>query len=264
MMLQKFMADGPPILMYHSLSREKNANRYTITVDDFISHLSYLQSNQYKTPYNVVFSTNNGTPEKKQALVTFDDGNESDYHLAFNLLIKFHIKAIFFITTDFIGKPGYMSKNQIQELSRNGFSLQSHGKTHNFLTELSTIDLATEARNSKEILEDIVGRSVTNISFPGGRYNRNVLKIIREFGYTEAFTSVPFQYFKSNSLQIFGRIAMKYNSANILNIEHVLSASTTNKYLMRGAYLTKKVLKVVIGERLYHRLWAQYIGKNNG
>ena len=64
---------------------------------------------------------------RKDVELTFDDSNESDYTIALPLLKARRLVARFFVVADRIGKAGYLSKGQIQELCAEGMTIGSHG-----------------------------------------------------------------------------------------------------------------------------------------
>lgn len=73
---------------------------------------------------------NNFSTNKKIAL-TFDDGFASTYDLALNYLIPNKIPFTIFVTTTFLGKDGYISEDQLKELSRESLcTIGLHGNQH--------------------------------------------------------------------------------------------------------------------------------------
>ncbi len=251
----------PLILMFHEISNNKVRSRYTITKNDFINFISFVNDNKILMPSIDELGEKYIEEQKNSIIITFDDGYESDYNIVFNLLKDRGLKTTFFITTNFIGKAGYVSKTQIREMHKYGFSVQSHAKSHNFLTKIPSIDLFNELVDSKHELEDIIGSHITSISYPGGRYNSNVLQATKDAGYKNAFTSVPYQCSRFKTLYIFGRLAVKYNIEYALNIKHLLSTHPANRMLTKAAYIVRKIFKETVGEEVYHFLWSKYIGK---
>ena len=121
--------------------------------------------------------------------LTFDDGFASDYSLVFPLLQKMDAKATFFIVTDWLDKPGYLTSDQVLILSAAGMQIGSHSKSHpNFLS----IDHETrveELRSSKLVLEKLIEDKVTSFSFPYGFYDNECVDAVLRAGYTVCCTS---------------------------------------------------------------------------
>ncbi|RYH48943.1 MAG: polysaccharide deacetylase family protein, partial [Alcaligenaceae bacterium] len=123
-------------------------------------------------------------------LLTFDDGFLSDYTDVYAR----HMKAgripgfMSFIPVDFVGRPGRMTWEMIQELDKGGVTIGSHGMAHVDLTSLSDHDLYRELAISKLLLEDRLGRSVPLFAFPYGRFSKRVWDAALRAEYTHLFT----------------------------------------------------------------------------
>ena len=75
------------------------------------------------------------------------------------------------------------------ELRKSGWLIGSHSHTHPDLRTLSDKELDYELRKSRDILEDILGESVTLFSYPFGLLDERVLDRVAASGYLAAFTS---------------------------------------------------------------------------
>ena len=71
---------------------------------------------------------------KKKILITIDDGFESFYKEAWPYLKKNRIPFILFVSTEPVGKKGYMTWDQILEIENSeiGF-IGHHSHTHDYL-----------------------------------------------------------------------------------------------------------------------------------
>jgi peptidoglycan/xylan/chitin deacetylase (PgdA/CDA1 family) len=78
--------------------------------------------------YDAIHSAKPISP--KSVVLTFDDGWESQYTLAYPLLQKYHYPATFFIATNMIGKKQFMSWEELQNLNAHGMTVGSHTKSH--------------------------------------------------------------------------------------------------------------------------------------
>lgn len=63
-------------------------------------------------------------------MLTFDDTKLDQYTAAIPELKKYGFKAVFYIMTVSLGKPNYMSKAQVKELSELGHVIGSHTYDH--------------------------------------------------------------------------------------------------------------------------------------
>lgn len=254
-----------PILMYHALSEERLKNAYTIKAGDFAGHLEFLSSNGYKPIlvdeyFRALTDPSAGLPEKS-VIITFDDGHESDFTMALPLLMKYGCRASFFVTTDWIGTPGYMNAGQLKGLKKAGMSVQSHAKTHRFLDTLPPEDQVAELGGSKKTLEDILGSEVPFISFPGGRYDKKVVARAGEARYSACFSSLPFSVREVSGTLLIGRYAVRYTSGEAAAFEKLFGLGPAGRMGVKGAYMTKDLLKKVLGNDTYYFLWKKYISR---
>lgn len=83
-----------------------------------------------------------------------------------------------------------MDWNQLKELEQNGIAVESHTQTHRKLPMLSDDEIRRELVNSKAILEEKLGKQVTAIAYPQGRYESRVGQAARAAGYCIGFTTV--------------------------------------------------------------------------
>ncbi len=160
------------ILAYHSIGdrvKEAGAGFYCVSEDAFRHQIEYLRG--------------------KDVMITFDDGDITNYTKAYPILKEFGIKAHFFIICGWVGAPGYMNWEQIKELSDSGMIIGSHGMTHRILTELNDVELYHELRESKRVLEENLSCSIDTLSIPRGFCSQKVMNKATEIGYKTIFTS---------------------------------------------------------------------------
>lgn len=181
---------GVPVLLYHGVGRastRSRADRFSVSVDQFRRQLCVLSEIASAVKLDQL-RCDAAVAQEKVAL-TFDDGLESDFRVAFPLLQKNRMVAHFFINTANIGLPGYMNWQQIRELHRAGMQVGSHSHRHICLTEAGETIVAAELARSREILENELQSSVRWFSAPYGLVTARVLRVARESGYSGICTS---------------------------------------------------------------------------
>jgi len=128
--------------------------------------------------------------ESHTVACSFDDGDIGQFERAFPLLAKRGMAATFFITTGWVGRPGYISWEGLREMRAAGMSLQSHTRSHPFLSELGDGALREELHASRAELDAALGQRTVSIALPGGDAPRAALRsLIAEAGYTIVATS---------------------------------------------------------------------------
>jgi peptidoglycan/xylan/chitin deacetylase (PgdA/CDA1 family) len=122
--------------------------------------------------------------EDRRVAITFDDGTLGQYDYAVPALMARGMTATFYVTTDWVGRPGFMDWNQLREIVAAGMSVQSHTRSHPFLSELKADQLRAELHASKATLDDKLSQHTREIAFPGGDAPaRSLRHLLSEAGY---------------------------------------------------------------------------------
>lgn len=187
-----------PILMYHQIGENPQPYDYSrfVTPENFEEQMKYLKEAGY-TPINFdeIYNIKN---IKKPIIISFDDGYDNNI-IAYNILRDlrdetFKPKATIFMVGNQIDTNGFLSLEQIKEMSNSGIiSIQSHTMTHPFFNDsqsIGNIDLVKEIKDSKFLLEGVTGKPVTAIAYPYGSYNNNVMDEVKRY-YDFAVTTKP-------------------------------------------------------------------------
>jgi peptidoglycan/xylan/chitin deacetylase (PgdA/CDA1 family) len=179
-----------PILMYHHIqdvannanSTEKNLS---LSPAKFKEEIKYLSNSGYKTA--TMAELFNDVPEQRVVL-TFDDGYKDLITNAFPTLKEYGFRGVAFIIVDDVGKPGYITWDDLKNLKNQGWEIGSHSLTHPDL-EVSSNDTAKkQIIDSKKILEDKLGITIEFFCYPAGKYNPDTISILKAAGYIGAVT----------------------------------------------------------------------------
>lgn len=123
--------------------------------------------------------------------LTFDDGGASATRAASALEAR-GWRGHFFITTDQLGEPAFLSRNQVGELRTRGHIIGSHSCSHPpRISQCNDSELAREWRESVNILSHLTGDPVTVASVPGGFHSLRVAEAAAAAGIRYLFTSEP-------------------------------------------------------------------------
>ena len=151
-------------------------------------------------------------------VITVDDGGESYYTILAERLERRGWRGHCFVTTDFIGERGFLSRSQIRSLAERGHVIGSHTASHpaRFNT-LPFHRIAAEWARSRAALEDIIGQPVDVASVPGGSYSPVVARAASEAGIRVVFTSEPItRVEKSHGCVLAGRFTLRRGDAHDL------------------------------------------------
>ena len=188
-----------PILMFHHTGEppadaDELRKGLTVSTTDLESQLGYLRQAGYHPVteaqlFNALF--NGAELPPKPVMLTFDDGYIDNFQVAAPILEKYNFPATFYIITDKVGTPEFMTWDQISDLDRRGMDIGSHTATHQDLTVLSAANLSTELSGAADTLKSKLGHPVYWLCYPAGKYDADVLKYASEAGYLLATTTEP-------------------------------------------------------------------------
>lgn len=184
-----------PILVYHIVrpsyaSDSKAVRAIALTPETFDAEMSYLKTAGY---HIVRFSDleayfKRGTPlPAKPIILSFDDGWSDQFIYAFPILKKHHYTATFFVFTNAIGRPGFLSWGDLQQLLAAQMTIGDHTRSHPYLTSIaSSTVLWNEIYGSKQTLEKHLGVTINEFAYPFGQFNTAIVAMVKEAGYASA------------------------------------------------------------------------------
>ena len=174
--------------MYHRFEENKYPST-NIKMVDFINHLQIIKENGIKfvNPSNFEDELNNYKNQRK-VLVTIDDGYQSFYNNAWPILKESKIPFILFISTREVGKKGYMSWEDIREISKYNFvEIGNHSHTHDYLIDFKDEEIKNDLEQSINIFKKEMGKNSKFFSYPFGEYSISLKKIVVDAGFKYAF-----------------------------------------------------------------------------
>jgi peptidoglycan/xylan/chitin deacetylase (PgdA/CDA1 family) len=129
------------------------------------------------------------TVPRRHVCITFDDGGKGALH-AGEELSRRGWRGHFFITSDRIGSPTFLSAPEIRYLAECGHDIGSHSHTHpHIFRDQPFARMVEEWRVSCDRLSEILGRRVRTASVPGGHISNAVLESASVAGLEFLFTS---------------------------------------------------------------------------
>ncbi len=168
--------------MYHRFNETKYPST-NIQMSVFKQHISSIKSSGYKF-LNPILLPEIFSKEKleKQFLLTIDDGYYSFYEHAWPYLKKNKIPFIIFISTEAVGKKGYMNWEQIKEIENHEFvTIGNHSHSHDYLVNFSFDKFQEDIKKSIKIFNTNLGYNPIFFSYPFGEWDSNQKKFISKF-----------------------------------------------------------------------------------
>jgi len=189
-----------PIIMYHYVEYTKDLKdiiRMRLDTSPAIleSHLSTLRTAGYETYFvKDIPDIMNGTIHysTKSAVLSFDDGYEDFYTDVFPLLKKYHMRATAYVIFDYIGRPGFLTEKEIQELIDSDLvEIGSHTLDHTYLKLAPKEYADRQIIESKKNFEDIFNIKIKTFAYPFGAFNADNIKTVENAGYACAVSVIP-------------------------------------------------------------------------
>ena len=95
---------------------------------------------------------------EKKILITIDDGFKSFYDEAWPYLKKNKIPFILFVSTEPVGKKGYMSWDEIKEIDQSKIGyIGHHSHTHEYLIDMTDSEFIKDIETATKIFKKELG-----------------------------------------------------------------------------------------------------------
>jgi len=260
-------------LMYHDVVEREahqasgfpsaDAALYKLEPDQFKRHLEVISDFVTDHPILVTDLLADKAALARAWMITFDDGGLSSYTVIADRLEALGWRAHFFITTDYIGQPAFMTGEQIRELRRRGHIIGSHSCSHPLrFASLPPYELKREWDESVHVLSDLLGEPVQIASVPGGQYSRQVAETAAAVGIKALFTSEPTtRRAEVEGCLVLGRYAVQRLTAPAV-AARIASARFEPRFRQWLWWESKKIIKTLGGE-YYLKLRESWIEKRD-
>jgi peptidoglycan/xylan/chitin deacetylase (PgdA/CDA1 family) len=192
-----------PILCYHHIIDGKPTNDYQVTVANFKEQMKTLADSGYHSvlPDQLYNYLAFGDPlPSKPFIITFDDTDAEQFTVGKTEMDKYGFKGVYFIMTISIGRPRYMTKEQIRQLSDEGHAVEAHTWRHDRVDRYLTtphIDKGTnkmvendwdlQLGKEREKLENISGKRIYYFAYPFGIWTAAAFPELQKRNFKLAF-----------------------------------------------------------------------------
>jgi len=159
--------------MYHRFNENKYPST-NIRMEIFKEQIKIIKDLGYNFNNPSLFINNFDKPKnKKEILITIDDGFKSFYTEAWPFLKKNNIPFILFISTEPVGKSGYMNWEEIKEIENSNLGIIGHhSHTHEYLIDMDNSDFINDIETATKIFKKQFGYVPEIFSYPFGEYSK--------------------------------------------------------------------------------------------
>ena len=172
---------GTLSLMYHRFNEIKYPST-NIQIDIFKKQIDIIKSKKYKfeNPKNFDLKFNQPKIEKK-ILITIDDAFSSFYENAWPFLKENKIPFLLFVSTEPVGKKGYMTWEQIKEIEKESFVfIGNHSHSHQYLLDFEFNKFKNDIDRSIKIFNEKLGYNPIFFSYPFGEHSLKQMNYIKK------------------------------------------------------------------------------------
>jgi peptidoglycan/xylan/chitin deacetylase (PgdA/CDA1 family) len=228
------------ILCYHSVDPAWKSP-LAVHPADFEEHCRWLARHRTVVPLAdaVTRLDPSGRLPRGHAALTFDDGFTGLLEHGLPALRRHGLPATVFLVAQTLTEDGLdvhwvrtpppwsittLTRDQVLEMSDMGVDFQSHSWAHRDLVDLGYEACVEDLRRSKDLLENVLGRTVRYLAYPRGLHDADVRRAAKAVGYSHAF-SLP------EKVEPTGPYAVPRVGVNRGNKVATLAAKSSRSYL---------------------------------
>jgi len=179
----KYFSDdkGVVSLMYHRFEENEYPST-NIQMNVFKQHMEKVKDLNLNFYNPLDFVEGYKVPKKnKKILITIDDAFSSFYENAWPYLKNNKIPFILFVSTEPVGKRGYMTWEQIKEVEKEDFAfIGNHSHSHDYMIEYDSNKYKNDINKSIQIFKNNLGYNPIFYSYPFGEYSLEQKNFIKK------------------------------------------------------------------------------------
>lgn len=142
--------------------------------------------------YNAVFVGEN----TNKVYLTFDEGYENGYTAPIlDTLKEKKVKAVFFVTYDYVKRNPELVKRMIDE----GHTVGNHSYSHPSIPSKTTEEMKSEVMRLHYYVKNEFNYDMTLFRFPMGEYSTRSLAVVKNCGYKSVFWSFAYVDWKTDA-----------------------------------------------------------------
>ena len=187
-----------PVLLYHRISRRPRLAGTWVSPHMLADQLEALLDAGFRPLTAERWLQARPADLRCGFLITFDDGTEDLYRYR-EILAKRGVPAVVFVPVDLLGRRNdwewplptrrarHLDTQELRALAAAGWEVGVHGASHRVLTRLPVAELRVELASARRRLADLLGLSITLLSYPYGRTDVNVVAVAAKAGFQAGF-----------------------------------------------------------------------------
>jgi peptidoglycan/xylan/chitin deacetylase (PgdA/CDA1 family) len=177
--------------VYHRFG-DSRAPSTSVAVDVFRAQLAHLHEDGYTvlTLGNALARLDEARLPPKSVVLTVDDGYHTFWTAGWPVLQEFGFPATLFINTISVGKPGYLTWDQLAALAAAGVEIGNHSHSHPYFVDLPPAEILPsfidDVEKAQSTIAERLGFRPALLSYPFGEYTPAMEAAARDLGFTAA------------------------------------------------------------------------------
>ena len=172
------------VIFYHDIHASKKYTDMSTSIELFKKHIHIINKSGYEIVPEI-------TKDNGQIEICFDDAFLGLYE-NIEFLKKQNIPIHLFVISSCLNRENHINEKQLLELNKlDIIKMSSHTNTHRILNQLDKNEIEKELKESKKILENLLGTPVYSICYPEGKFNKKTIHIAKAVGYKKQYSSLP-------------------------------------------------------------------------
>lgn len=227
------------ILLYHRVADVcDDPFKLSVSIKNFRQQIKFLSEKYKIIPLSeLIEKLKNKKLQKNEISLTFDDGYADNLYNVLPILEEFSSPATVFITSGMIGKkePYYWDKatskedrgrsmllEELKTLSRSPLiEIGTHTENHPLLSSLIIEKQEEEIKNSKKMIEIMIGKEIKGFAYPFGSINsfsKETVQRVKKSGFEFACSTRAMRVFNFSNIYAVPRIIIRN-----WNVEELIS-----------------------------------------
>lgn len=186
-----------PILLYHYIrvnpvATDKVGWNLSVTPQHFAQQMAFLHyiGAHTLTLSDALTALRTGKPlPPRSVILTFDDGYFNFASQATPVMVRNGLVGTVFVVSGFLGRNGYMTPEQVQQVADEGMTIGCHTVSHLALASIPLSLAQQQIDVAHKALEALIGRKITDFAYPYGSYDAAVEKLVQADGFSDAVTT---------------------------------------------------------------------------
>jgi peptidoglycan/xylan/chitin deacetylase (PgdA/CDA1 family) len=186
-----------PILTYHwirtnPVPADQLGFHLSVTPENFAQQMAFLHYAGVHpiTLADAMSALQTGKPlPARPVILTFDDGYGDFATRATPVLQRYGFVGTDYVVSGFMGRPAYMTADQVREVDRAGMVIGCHTVNHVDLARVPPPVAANQIKVSHQQLEQLLGHKVLDFAYPYGSSDGTVEQMVLADGFRDAVTT---------------------------------------------------------------------------